>query len=252
MGQRTRDDKIGSLSHGGGIISLAASRLTIGGQQYTTTSATQRTISTDVTMTANSLYMIYAVVSGGAVQLRISSNVNSVGPAGFLSWKLVGAFYANGLVSPAFGSFVTITGRPVSSRTFYTGSGTWVTNTSYSSSWERDGEFMVVRVSLLIQGGSPNAAILDVNGPSGFTVDTSKTPVGTPIIARALDSGTREFPLGDYYGGSFALRLIQGENATSAGNVSESTPFVWTTDDEMHSTARIAITGWSNTPLEDL
>lgn len=57
------------------------------------------------------LYMIYFVPTTGLV---ISTNLNSVGPAGAASWFLVGAFYANGLGSVGFGSFVNITGVPTS------------------------------------------------------------------------------------------------------------------------------------------
>lgn len=116
MGQKLKDDKIGTLSHSSGTISLTASTLTIGGQQYIVSSLS-RLISSDVTLVANTLYMIYAVVSSGVVVMRISTNVNSVGPAGFNSWKLVGAFYASGGNSfngntVEFGSFVTIEGPP--------------------------------------------------------------------------------------------------------------------------------------------
>lgn len=102
MGQILQADSIGALSHSSGVITLAASRLTIGGQQYVTSSL-NRTISTDVTMTANTRYQIFAVVSGGVVSLRISTNENSVGPSGFSSWKLVGSFQSNRL--SVFGSF---------------------------------------------------------------------------------------------------------------------------------------------------
>jgi hypothetical protein len=111
MAQKLFEDKIGTLSHNTGTISLAASRLTIGGQQYVTSSLS-RTIVSDISMSANTLYMIYAVLNSGVVELRYSSNVNSVGPAGFTYWKLVGAFYANGMSPVAFGSFVTIEGVP--------------------------------------------------------------------------------------------------------------------------------------------
>lgn len=94
MGQKLREDKIGAISHLAGVITLEASSLTIGGQQFKTSTLT-RTITTDVTLTANTMYMVYAVQSGGVVSLKISTNVNSVGPAGFVSWKLVGAFNTN-------------------------------------------------------------------------------------------------------------------------------------------------------------
>jgi hypothetical protein len=109
MAQKLRDDKIGTLSHGGGIISMAASSsnpawLTIGGQQYRVTSALARTIASDITLAANTLYMVYAAVSSGTVVMRISTNVNSIGPSSFSSWKLLGAFLTN--FNSAFGQFI--------------------------------------------------------------------------------------------------------------------------------------------------
>lgn len=92
MGQILLEDKIGTLSHSSGVISLTASRLTIGGQQYNT-SALNRTISDDVTLSGYNLYMVYAVVVGGIAVLRTSINYNSVGPSGFSAWKLVGCFH---------------------------------------------------------------------------------------------------------------------------------------------------------------
>lgn len=101
MGQILTQDKIGALSLSGGTdILMAASTstpayLTIGGQQYAITSNLTRTISTDVTLAASSIYQIFAVVSGGVVALRISTNGVATGPVGFTSWKLLGSFYTN-------------------------------------------------------------------------------------------------------------------------------------------------------------
>lgn len=110
MGQRLSLDTIGVLSHSSGTLSLAASKITIGGQQYITTAATTRLISTDVTLVANTRYQVYAVISGGVVALRVSANENSVGPAGFTAWCLAGSFITG--AAAAFGTFVNITGRP--------------------------------------------------------------------------------------------------------------------------------------------
>lgn len=114
MGQKLREDKIGALSHSSGVITLTSSNaspswLTIGGQQYKLTS--NRTLALPA-LTANTLYMVYAVQTGGVVSLVQSTNVNSVGPAGYASWKLVGAYYSNNLVSVSFGGFITIEGVP--------------------------------------------------------------------------------------------------------------------------------------------
>lgn len=119
-------EKIAAISHSAGDINLASgSLITIGGQQYSPGALT-RTISLDVTLTARNAYMVYAVVSGGVVSLRISTNINSVGPAGFTAWKLVGAFYTD--ASAAFDSFVSKTGASNSSiTTILSGSGTYNT-----------------------------------------------------------------------------------------------------------------------------
>ena len=127
MAQRLRDDKIGALT-GGASISMAASSaspawLTIGGQQYRITSAL--TVSTTLT-SANTRYQVYAVISGGSPALVISSNENSVGPAGYTSWKLVASYYTNGMSPVAFGSFINIEGVPE------TGEITWVCSPTIS------------------------------------------------------------------------------------------------------------------------
>ena len=112
MGAALGIDKIGTLSHSSGIITLNVPAgqqfnvITIGGQQYRI-GALSRTISTDVSLSINTLYLIFAVVVGGTVQLRISTNLNSFGPSGFSAWNLIGAFYSNGLGSPSFGAFIS-------------------------------------------------------------------------------------------------------------------------------------------------
>lgn len=117
MGAALGLDRIGNVSHSSGILTLGNpagrlfSTITIGGQQYRT-GVLSRAISSDVTLLAGSLYMVFAVSVGGAVQLRVSSNLNSIGPSGFTAWKLLGAFYANGLGPVGLGSFVNIDGVP--------------------------------------------------------------------------------------------------------------------------------------------
>lgn len=99
------------ISHNAGIITVANLLAKIGGRTFFKSSLT-RTIATDVTLVANTRYQVFAVESGGAVQLRISPNENSVGPAGFTAWDLIGSFQANGLGSVAFGAFINIDGVP--------------------------------------------------------------------------------------------------------------------------------------------
>lgn len=111
MGFKLGEDVLGVLSHNTGVITMAPSLVTVGGQQYRTGTLI-RTIATDVTMAASTLYIVFAVLNSGNVELRISANMNSIGPAGFSAWTIVGAFYSNNAGTVAFSSFVNITGVP--------------------------------------------------------------------------------------------------------------------------------------------
>ncbi|RLI53085.1 MAG: hypothetical protein DRP09_16535, partial [Candidatus Thorarchaeota archaeon] len=105
--------KIGPLTESGGIITLGKSHLLIGGQGYSFESKNY-TLSG---LSNNVLYYIYAVLSGGVPVLVSSANVNSVGPATYDSWALVGAFYSND--SSSFGVFVNVEGTPRTEWTAY-------------------------------------------------------------------------------------------------------------------------------------
>lgn len=108
MGSIFRKDRIGNLSEAGGTISLAPSILTIGGKQF----ETKVSISTPLpSLTANTRYQIFAVNNAGTIQLVISTNENSQGPAGWNAWKLVGSFYSE-WESASFDDFVNIEGIP--------------------------------------------------------------------------------------------------------------------------------------------
>jgi hypothetical protein len=93
MGQVLKPEKFIVTKVSASEISLGAgSAVTIGGQQYTLSSSISLLLSG---LTVNSLYMVYAVMSSGVMTLVASTNVNSVGPSGYSSWKLVSAFYAD-------------------------------------------------------------------------------------------------------------------------------------------------------------
>lgn len=96
-------DKIGSISESGGTITLQPSILTIGGQQFNETVA----LNVSATLAAvNTRYQVYAVRSGGNTILAVSANENSIGPAGYTAWKLVGSYYTDGALG--FDSFLNI------------------------------------------------------------------------------------------------------------------------------------------------
>lgn len=266
MGQILQADTIGALSHSSGVITLQASRLTIGGQQYTT-SVLNRTIATDVTMTATTMYMIYAVVSGGVVSLRVSANVNSVGPAGFTAWKLVGAFLTS--ISSAFGAFLNIEGVPqceeidngvltIGALTTPPTKGT----TGRDKMWtKREGIWLMTRYEYR-QTGAGTAG----SGSYTFTIPIGTLSIDTNKLYTAASTGSHGITLGSgdgtlnnagdavrvdpIYYDTNRFRMI-GDSGPTDFFVDNANMHLGGTP-EFYFTAKVPIIGWSNTPLKDL
>lgn len=218
IGQKIKEEKIGTLTHGGGIISLTPSTVNVGGVQVDT-DALSKTISLDVILSANTLYMIYIVLNVGAPEIKISTNVNSIGPAGFSSWKLVGAFYSNGVVrneaifpiitiTPTFGSFVNIIGTPqtdwvsetlrivdnVNANVMYLGS---TPNYGRTCRWKRDGNNFIFEFGYY--QGTPNVGVA---GSGNYAV---MFPQNIPAVDGGLgggNSGNLTYIALDFGGGS--------------------------------------------------
>jgi hypothetical protein len=252
MGQKLRDDKIGTLSHSAGNILMAASvsspvYLTIGGQQFKVT--TQLSVALPA-VTANTRYQVFAVQSAGVVSLVISLNQNSTGPTGYSRWKLVGSLMANATGS-GFGAFIEIKGKPrfsggsvINYTPIYTNMTISVTD---HFSYTLDGEFIHVLGRYTKTGGA--AAQCSISLPTNLVV-ASRITTGVCfgqhafLTASASDGGlisiagaTELFP--SFSGASFGGKL-QGVN----GNIPVNCP--WSVD------ARVPIQGFSNTPIEDL
>jgi hypothetical protein len=253
MAQRLQDDKIGTLSHSSGTISLGASRLTIGGQQYANTSALTRSIASDVTMVANTLYMIYAVVNSGVVELRISANVNSAGPAGFSSWKLVGAFYANS--TPAFGTFMTIEGVPAGNPFSYGGVTTNLTNNTFAAFVRRTGSLATLSARWTFTGAPAVATNTQINTPASLTLDGSYIANVVVGYGRTEDAGSARYATQAVVitVNQFILRtlVVNATYATDA-DVTNTVPFSLNTGDIIDIEISFPVLGWSETPLKDL
>lgn len=277
MPQKLLEDKIGKLSHSGGVINLSGSLLSIGGQQYSTIPLS-RTISSDVSLSANTRYQIYAVLVSGTVALRISANENSVGPTGFTAWELVGSFYANGLSSVGFGSFVNIKGAPqsnmIDSGPMVIGAVTSAPTKATTMIRDRvitqvNGATAKLRYEYRIDsaaGAASGSGQYLYSLPSGLSFDTN--------FAQVLATGTEvnTMPAQFYWGSgvfnidatshsqglyivpfdSTRFRIISSNNsATFQTNSSAWVPLTqantgWEVEFE------VPIQGWSNTPIEDL
>lgn len=233
-------DKIGSLSHNAGVISLQPSLITIGGRQYKTTSVLTRTISVDVTLIANSLYMIYAQVIAGVVVLRISTSVRS----GYLilnpQAELVGAFYSDGLASISLGSFVNIYGPPETNPVSYLPVVASIgTITGADTRWCRKGP--TVFLEGRFQNGTVTGAAATMNPPTSLVVLASVIPFVCGSYGQqgsatgfnlVYNSNNFIFGMANWAIGATGTQLANGGFTTFSGSV--------------------PITGWSNTQLLDL
>lgn len=267
MGQVIRPDKFNLTKISSTQIRLPlGSVVTIGGQQYTMLANVDLTLSS---LAANTLYMVYAVLSGGVVSLVTSTNVNSVGPAGYTSWKLVGAFYSN--ASSQHGGFVTIEGEPTTgwmdaTTTWYSSGGGTVTKGSIATdkiAHRRVGDSQYLRVQYRqTSGGSSAAGNYSLLLPSAASAD----------VAKILAAATSEAPFGvgnlnNNAGNQPGLRaFVNSSDPTKLGF------YIWTATSTggfggwssagafpftdialcVQFDAIVPISGWSNTPLKDL
>lgn len=255
MGQKIFEDKIGQLTHSAGNIYMAASsaspaRLTIGGRQYKITSQLSVALPS---MTANTRYQVFAVQSGGVVSLVISQNENSVGPAGYTSWKLVGSLYADGMSPVAFGSFLDIKNVPTSG---------WISDlpstqgfgalSTPSFRWKRMGDTLFREATFGATAPAGSEARVNLPGVSA----TSDYYTGSNLASicgswgRGLTAGAHHGTVLIESGASFNTFGMQsgvlvGLSKTTGTNMASGSTL-------LSFNAQVKISGWSNTPIEEL
>ena len=84
--------------------------------------------------------------------------------------------------------------------TSFTPTGFWTTNTTYTGAWRREGQNMHIVYGVSISGGQPNNSVLNLNMPSGYTIDNSSFDYG--VIggeAPSLNSTGGSFDAGSGY-----------------------------------------------------
>lgn len=267
MAQKLFTDKIGTLSHSAGNIQMLASLsnpayLTIGGQQYKITSTLVVALPA---MSANTRYQVFAVQSGGVVSLVISQNENSVGPAGYNRWKLVGSLYSNGLSSVGFGSFVNITGVPVSN--------TWEYTPSYSSSSGGAVVGSIILNKLFLKrigdqcfaewifrqgtGGTAGSGVYLVS--LGLVADSNKAKIGASTSLGDQGSGRMNLQGGTGETDGFIylwdvnnFAYAGGDEATGITSWANTFGPLSTSDLDGGASFSFPVQNWSNTPIEDL
>ena len=271
MGSNFRQDKIGALSEAGGTISLAPSILTIGGRQFETTSSINVAVPSIASILE--LHFIYAVSNSGVVELRVSQNVNSVGPIGFNSWKLVGAFYTGAAPITGtlrFGSFVTIEGAPTSEMftvgpiAITTNGGTPTKGTietdQLSISRKGDMGSFLYQYNQTTAGSALGGGLLWLfTLPGGLTPDDTKfKPVSATGVSRTVGAGhissatdgrdAHAIPIDVGGGKFFAMQYADGTNLNPTSPTHPFNSASWSASLE----AEVPITQWDNIPLKDL
>ena len=269
MGSNFRQDKIGALSHAGGNISMAPSILTIGGRQFETTSITSVALPS---LAANNRYQVFAVNNAGTVELVISQNENSVGPAGWDAWKLVGSLYSNGLSSVGFGAFVNIKGSPETTEWRADDSlnngliGFGVTSQAHLTLYRSGG---VLKGVFHFKAGTVNASdarfslenlVPDVNRVlADADVSARKSSYGWAVGGNASGSGPfapAELQFLLFYNGTYPTSISMTDGFQSSGGdgfprqVGGDT--VLGSNASMQGEFEIPITGWSSVAIEDL
>lgn len=253
MAQKLRDDKIGILQHSAGNIQMLASLsnpayLTIGGQQYKVTSTLVVALPA---MSANTRYQVFAVQSGGVVSLVISQNENSVGPAGYTRWKLVGSLQSNGLSPVAFGSFISIDGVPRTGRIAFNlqnnsqGFGTFSTMDSY---YEIDGGFINLNMSMTI--GTRTAVQARIGLPDNLT--SLITPSRKIVGSMAYDPSTTVtyHLIQESSSSGFLYPVFNSAGSGGLSPIADATT-IFGNGAFISGQGRVPITGYSNTPIKD-
>ncbi len=255
MGQVLLKDKIGLLSESAGTITLEASRLTIGGQQYETPSLN---VSANVSI-VNTRYQVYAVRSAGNTILVVDANENSGGPVGFDAHKLVGSYYTNGLASIGFGSFVNIQGVPTTNKIDYLPTGDWDTAVTYTGFWSRTGDELEADSDVLVTGTpGPGAQIFDL--PVNFLVDfnkiTSSAAAGILGMGSIHDFGSTQYQLQMNIASTTQVRAFPstapGTFVQIVSVINSTTPITFVNNDRLFVRYSLPVQDWDNTPIEDL
>ena len=187
------EEKIGSLTESGGVLTLAPSHLKIGGLGVSTDALTL-TLSG---LVSGNIYMVYVVLNAGVPQLVIDTNYNSVGPTGYTEWVLVGAFTAT--AGNVFGFFQDINtpireyayNTDVTATASVTASGFeyGLTGGGFGAGWGAGTNF-VRRVRFTLARKSTDHIILEHTSSSGANWGTVSHTAMAAVFDQASSAGT--------------------------------------------------------------
>lgn len=153
------------------------------------------------------------------------------------------------------GTQLLATGPPMFDATSFTPTGSWVSNSTYTGWYWRDGDKLGMRVKIAL-AGAPTAATLTVNLPTGLTIDTTKlpaTPTNHVFPSQMSGQGAaHSFVGGIVYSSTTAVGVQSYQDGNNAavmtlGATNATSPYTFANNDfiyfEVHG---IPIVGWSS------
>lgn len=136
----------------------------------------------------------------------------------------------------------------------FTQTGSWVSNTTYSSKWRRVGDTLQVMGQVALSG-APTSAFLSLNLPSGLSIDTTKV-VNTASesnllgVAKVLDNGSQYYrPASVVYNNATSVVIHAASTSTSQtadSLITQSVPMTFANGDQIWFFYSVPIAGWSS------
>lgn len=147
-------------------------------------------------------------------------------------------------------------GSPVTDWVSFTPTGAWVSNTTYTGYWRREGDSLRYIVYITL-AGAPTSAGLTVNYlPSGLTVDTTKigATVGSVKVGDGFTkSAGTSYKVECQYNTTTVLTVIIPNAASTSlltsSAVTQALPATYASGDNVYITGIVPISGWSSSVL---
>lgn len=200
MSQVRKPDNYGAVTKASGTsLSVAASRVIVGGQQLKTDSASTVDLTTTGaggldtgSLVLDTLYYVYAVNASDSLDFVASTALPATGPTGFNSWTEVGRFRT--LVGAATVAAVSYKGEAIGPWVAYTPALSNDNNVDNNEAFHRRSGTDMEVVGFVDWDGAGGGTSFSVYLPSGYNVDYTSlvSDVGGTHIGTATftDSGT--------------------------------------------------------------
>lgn len=157
-----------------------------------------------------------------------------------------------------FGPQAKLYGSVVTDWQSFTPTGSWVSNTTYTGKWRRIGDSMEAQVKVSLTG-APTAAALDINLPSGYSIDTmdllsTATSESDFMLSGIIqDNGGNDFEVSTItYNSSNSVRIHTIDSSTTYGirqAITNVLPITFGASDSVFVVFRVPIVGWSSSQV---